>query len=577
MKKFRFIVLCVVLAVAGCDFFMGPDAPAGNGEGNLVISFGDSPALAVSSGADLPSGVLASLRYELSLTGPGGEALAHSVPAGGSLSLTVALGDWRIDAEAYQRDILAGTGSLGFTVVPGTNSIRVPMMINGGYFDIGIASVAGGTVRANFQAAFPGTRITVTATPDPDHIFKDGSLKYNDGSDHVSAGSSYTFTMPAADITVRAEFAQTGFTVTSDTDFASALAAIQAGAADLRYTVTAGADISLSPQDLTLADFQNKTVVLKGNDPARTITLDSPGSLFTVGTDVTLELEDITVEGIDTIAGGNNVSLITVQTYGELHVNEGAKIINNEISKDPEVRGGGVYVGSNAALYMSGGEISGNSVIKKTDSFGTYCYGGGVYVDSSGTFVMDGGEISNNLSGVDRTTSRGGGVYVAGGASFTMNGGKISANKMDHNPNFSQPSSEGMGVYIAAGAYFTMNNGEISGNVSSDRSGDGAGVWNAGPFIMNGGIIKGNGFGSDTNTSNGYGGGVYVQSAGTLTKIGGIIYGSNEIGNDDNGKPLKNTAQTRGAAVYYSSTKFRETTVGLNQNLSTNNNDNWSD
>jgi formylglycine-generating enzyme required for sulfatase activity len=63
-----------------------------------------------------------------------------------------------------------------------------------------------GTVAANFAAAFPETTITLTAAPAAGYVLQTGSLKYNDGSVHVIAGPPYTFTMPAANVTVSAEF-----------------------------------------------------------------------------------------------------------------------------------------------------------------------------------------------------------------------------------------------------------------------------------------------------------------------------------------------------------------------------------
>jgi formylglycine-generating enzyme required for sulfatase activity len=68
------------------------------------------------------------------------------------------------------------------------------------------SGMTGGTVTANFSAAFAGTTISLTAVPAPGSFLKTGTFKYNDGSDHVVSGPPYTFTMPAGDITVAAEF-----------------------------------------------------------------------------------------------------------------------------------------------------------------------------------------------------------------------------------------------------------------------------------------------------------------------------------------------------------------------------------
>jgi hypothetical protein len=66
---------------------------------------------------------------------------------------------------------------------------------------------------------------------------------------------------------------------------------------------------------------------------------------------------------------------------------------------------------------------------------------------------------------------------------------------------------------------------------------------------MSGGDISG-------NTSGSYGGGVYVSSGTFIKQSGGIIYGW------DASDSLKNTAASRGHAVYVSSAMQRNNTVG---------------
>jgi hypothetical protein len=211
MKKLVIVLLASALAAGGCNFVMGPDKPAGGGKGNLAISLGggDAGNRAITSGAGLPAELLATLRYELVLSGPDGETLSRTVTGGETLRMTAALGDWRIDAMAFKEDGLAGTGSVTFTVTPGLNSVRVPMILNEGYFDIEIDvdSLVHGTFGASFNAAFPGTTITVTVTPDTGYVLKTGTLKYNDGTDRIiTGGPPYTFTMPAGNVTVYAGF-----------------------------------------------------------------------------------------------------------------------------------------------------------------------------------------------------------------------------------------------------------------------------------------------------------------------------------------------------------------------------------
>ncbi|MCR5700717.1 MAG: InlB B-repeat-containing protein, partial [Lachnospiraceae bacterium] len=115
----------------------------------------------------------------------------------------------------------------------------------------------------------------------------------------------------------------------------------------------------------------------------------------------------------------------------------GGIISGNNLSNN-DMRGGGVFVESNAEFEMTGGEISGNSVL------GKYASGGGVY--NSGTFKMSGGIIKDNS--VSGEGAFGGGVYT--GPGFEMTGGEISGNSA------SGEGANGGGVY-ANSAVFSNN------------------------------------------------------------------------------------------------------------------------
>jgi hypothetical protein len=284
-------------------------------------------------------------------------------------------------------------------------------------------------------------------------------------------------------------------TASSTAEFASALSSIR-GSTDSGFTITVTADMSLDPQDLTLAAYADKSITLRGNTPARTVSLSSQGSLFTVGADVELVLEDVVLRGME----DNNRALVRVNTDGKLVLNSGGKITGNtHKTSSSSLFGGGVYVASGGIFTMNGGEILGNTITASDNLRG---YGGGVYVIR--TFTMYGGTISGNTAS--------GGSYGAGG---------------------------GGGVYVNTGT-FTMHDGAISGNTVKDGYSDGyygGGVYvNTGTYTMNGGEIKGN-TGSD-------GGGVYVYGTGSsLTMSGGVIYGSNAA------QGLRNTASVSGAAL----------------------------
>jgi hypothetical protein len=309
------------------------------------------------------------------------------------------------------------------------------------------------------------------------------------------------------------------------------------------FYIVLGANESISP---TILNYSGKTVgiTLVGSGSERTVTLNANGQIFTINSGVTLTLdENITLMGYST----NNNRLVDVLDYhdGKLIMKNGAKISGNG--------GPGVYIGQGGTFTMEGGEISGNASSGVKVSAGTFTMNGGKIsgntsydgggVSISGTFTMNNGEISDNTA----DSYGGGGVSISG--TFTMNGGKISGNTC----NF------GGGVDIKSGT-FTMYGGKISGN-----TGGGVNISSGSLLTMYGGVISGN--------SNRYGGGVMV--GGTFKKLSltgeqnsGIIYGSEAVGVDEGGIPLKNTATSNGDVVYFGS-RLRNTTASETDHIDT--------
>jgi hypothetical protein len=286
------LTACLLLAAA-CD--LQPELRDGD-HGLLTLSFDDAAGRAITSGKDLPADVLASFRYEVIFSGPEGETLNHSVSAEGSLSLTLALGNWRIDAAAYQGQILTGTGSLAFTLAAGENRVRVPMRLQGGYFDIGISATTGGSVTSAFSAAFPGTPVTLTAAPAAGYRLL--SMSAGGGVSLGGSGNSRTFTMPAADVTVSAEF---------EAAYAIHIPAMSGG------TVTANPAAAFAGNTVTLtvspdAGWQLRAGSLKANGGELTLTAIGGGVYtFTMPqAAVTLSAEFI---------GGELVSIAGVNAY----------------------------------------------------------------------------------------------------------------------------------------------------------------------------------------------------------------------------------------------------------------------
>jgi fibronectin type 3 domain-containing protein len=354
-------------------------------------------------------------------------------------------------------------------------------------------------------------------------------------------------------------------TVTIDievTNLPETLSWLSANAVDSGYyALLLGKDETTPPQTLSYSGM-NIMIVLKGKGGERTVSLEGDGSLFTVGSGVTLVLEDgATLKG----HSSNTTSLVMVSLGGNLVLNDGGAISGNTVSSSP-VYGGGVYV-DEGTFTMNGGTISGNTIYTPASA----AYGGGVYVNN-GTFTMNGGTINGNTA--SSSYYGGGGVAVFNGT-FTMSGGEISGNTA---------SATGGGVFISGGGgggTFTMSDGTISGNTANY----GGGVFIEGTFTMNDGEISGNTasasgggvyvkYGTSTmsggeisgNTTSYGGGGVYADQGSFIKQSGGIIYGSNaDVG-------LKNTANY-GSAVYVNGSyaKQRNTTAGVGVRL-----DSWT-
>jgi len=273
------------------------------------------------------------------------------------------------------------------------------------------------------------------------------------------------------------------------------------------------ADESIGPQELAF-DGMTVCIILRGNG---VVTLADNGSLFTVGSGVTLRLDgDITLRGMN----ANDAPLVLVGPDGTFVMERGT--VTGNTNTCPDYTGGGMRVYGTFA--MNGGVISHNAA----SSIDYWVGGGGVMVDG-GAFVMNGGSVLNN-SAVSGGWSDGGGVFVRGEGTFVMNNGTISHNI----------SRQGGGVSLGAGGTFTMHNGTISYNNTTDQqwaSGGGVMIVQGSTFNMHGGAIR-------ANASLG-GGGIAIGWYGGVDGVGGIF-------NMHGGTISENTAQRDGGGVLVS-------------------------
>jgi hypothetical protein len=292
-----------------------------------------------------------------------------------------------------------------------------------------------------------------------------------------------------------------------------------------KYRIVLGESIdSMTEKALDAAAFSSKTgavITLAGDTAERTIQLSGTANLFKVSYG-TLRLDNrITLKGI---AGNtnSNTAVVCIETDGTLIMETGSKITGNTAAASQNTSGVRMTGGT---FTMNGGEISGNKAAE----------GGGVLMTSNNEtpklFTMSGGSITGNQG------AYGGGVHVQQGGTFTMTGGSIT-----NNNSSGSIAVQGGGIWVGTVVSVKISGGEISNN----KAPLGGGVFvNAGPFTMEGGVIKGN-QATGTSASQGFGGGVNLRHPSAFTKTGGIIYGNNASSTGD-----KNTtaAANRGAAV----------------------------
>jgi hypothetical protein len=222
------------------------------------------------------------------------------------------------------------------------------------------------------------------------------------------------------------------------------------------------------------------------------------------------------------------------------------------LGKDESVSGFQLLV-ANLAVKVTILGSGGERVVRLNSSNGVFRISAGntLVLDKDVTFVgksvfgakghiielMGGGAtlVMNEGSKLMGNTNYGA-VYIQTRSTFIMNGGVIRGNTSQ---------SDGGGVDNVRD--FIMKDGVINGNTSSSYGG---GVGNRGIFSMCGGIISG-------NTASKGGGGVDVglyEDFRTFKKMpsvaggtnSGIIYGSEAVGIDASGFPLKNTAGSDG-------------------------------
>ena len=254
-------------------------------------------------------------------------------------------------------------------------------------------------------------------------------------------------------------------------------------------TVRLGRDQAIAPQTLSYG-ASGVSITLYGVGGEKQITPAKIGSLFTIGANVTLTLEQgITLKG----RSDNLVPLVSVEKNGTLIMKDGPVVRDNHNIRNHLFTSNGAGISVAGKFTMDGGSIINNKVPG-------LCTGGGVILIHSGEFTMNGGLISGN-----EAESRGGGVGSYHSlpseerAVFLMTGGTIANNT----------SGSGGGVNVSNYTSFTMTGGTISNNKAYSGGGVEVGGYaygSSGEFTMTGGVIS-------NNIAELTGGGIFSQYA----------------------------------------------------------------
>ena len=197
----------------------------------------------------------------------------------------------------------------------------------------------------------------------------------------------------------------------------------------------------------------------------------------------------------------------------------------------------------NGTLKVSGAELALSNVCLDGQSQ-TRC-APGVTVESGGTLKMGENSCIQNFTNSAGSggvyAGSGGGVYVGSGSTMTMNGGTIK----------DCSASDGGGIY-AAGTV-VLNGGTISGckAVGSYRSGGGIYIDSSGSLTMGGGSIE-------SCTASNWGGGVFAQgtfelTGGSITHCSALSGGGVHIHSATttlNGGTIKDCSASYGGGVY---------------------------
>ena len=275
------------------------------------------------------------------------------------------------------------------------------------------------------------------------------------------------------------------------------------------------------------------------SNPAAPQTVDEQNDLLST-------YSSLQEHSVSTTAEFNSaVTTINADTSGDLHwitLNDSIEVtdaVTFEAGHTVKIIGKGktITFSGNGALKVSGAELALSNVF--LDGQSQTRRAPGVTVESGGTLKMEANSCIQNFTN-SASNGSGGGVYAGSGSTMTMNGGTI------------KDCSATIGGGIYAAGTVVLNDGTISGckAVGRYRSGGGIYIDSSGSLTMGGGSIE-------SCTASNWGGGVYAHGTFELTggsitncsaRSGGGIYIDNATTTLDGGT-ISNCKATRGGGV----------------------------
>ena len=241
------------------------------------------------------------------------------------------------------------------------------------------------------------------------------------------------------------------------------------------------------------------------------------GSGVVIGARATFNLYNGSICDLSLDAYQNDLLAGAVEVNGTFNMYSGSIKDNQGDALQPtstKPYTGGVLVNSTGVFNLYGGEISGNYSSNKEATWAVAYNGGAVNVNG-GKFYMYGGVIKNNTAGTSKSLSNGGAVYIGAGGKFIMTGGEISGNTATRNGGGVAVYN---GAFTMSGDAKISNNIAKQDYNAVEHLGGGVYVGASGKFTMSGDtVISGNLARSGYADSNAQGGGVYVSEGGTFT------------------------------------------------------------